>query len=59
MTPFITKEKEMTKQMFSKWFNENMSSLTLMSIENSVLQSMNWNDIIKQFAAAQKVRRTL
>jgi hypothetical protein len=38
--------------------NENMSSLALMSIENCILQSMDWNNLIKEFAS-QKPRKKL
>ncbi|XP_025191152.1 uncharacterized protein LOC112591523 [Melanaphis sacchari] len=38
--------------------NEKMSSLALMSIENCVLQSMDWNGFIKEFSA-QKARKKL
>ncbi|KAL4084944.1 hypothetical protein QTP88_027810 [Uroleucon formosanum] len=38
--------------------NEKMSALALMSIENCILQSMDWNDFIEEFAA-QKARKKL
>jgi hypothetical protein len=37
-------------------FNKNISSSALMSIGNIVLESIDWNDIIKEFAA-QKARK--
>ncbi|XP_022178150.1 uncharacterized protein LOC111039128 [Myzus persicae] len=37
---------------------EKMSSLALMNIENCVLQSTDWNDFVKEFAA-QKARQKL
>jgi hypothetical protein len=36
--------------------NEKMSSLALMSIENNLLQCMDWNSFIKEFAS-QKARK--
>ncbi|KAL4090352.1 hypothetical protein QTP88_025209 [Uroleucon formosanum] len=38
--------------------DEKMSSLALMNIENCVLQSMDWNAFVKEFAA-QKARKKL